>query len=71
MSGFNGIDIIDPDAIVRNIESGDLLLQAARASLRRRREALDAGRSHLVETTLAGSSIIPHMAAVRLPGRPA
>ena len=64
MSGFRGIEIIDPDAIARSIGSGDLL-RAGREALRRRRDALAAGRSHLVETTLAGSGILRHMTAAR------
>ncbi len=54
MNGFSELDIIDPDAIARGIASGDSL-QAGREALRRRRDALAAGRSHLVETTLAGA----------------
>ncbi len=38
---------------------------AAREALRRRRTALDAGRAHLVETTLAGVGIFRHMAAAQ------
>ena len=41
MSGFRGLDIIDPDAIARSIASGEPL-QAGREALRRRRYA----RSH-------------------------
>ncbi len=64
MSGFSGLDIIDPDAIARGLGSGNSG-QAAREALRRRRDALGAGRTHLVETTLAGSGILRHMAAAR------
>ena len=67
MSGFRGLDIIDPDAIARSIASGEPL-QAGREALRRRRDALAAGRSHLVETTLAGSGILRHMTAARREG---
>ena len=67
MSGFRGLEIIDPDAIARNIGSGDSV-QARREALHRRREALAAGRSHLVETTLTGSGIFRHMAAARRSG---
>lgn len=67
MSGFRGLDIIDPDAIARSIQSGDPL-QAGREALRRRQDALAARRSHLVETTLAGSGIFRHMAAARREG---
>ena len=64
MSGFRGLEIIDPDAIARNLTSGS----RAREALRRRRDALAANRSHLVETTLAGSGILHHMAAARRAG---
>lgn len=67
MSGFRGLDIIDPDAIARGMASGNPA-QAAREALRRRRDALAAGRSHLVETTLAGSGILRHMTAARQSG---
>ncbi len=67
MNGFSELDIIDPDAIARGIASGDSL-QAGREALRRRRDALAAGRSHLVETTLAGSGILRHMTAARREG---
>ncbi len=61
ISGFSGIEIIDPDSIAHDVESGDLLLKAGR-------EALAVGRSYLVETTLAGSGILRHMAAARRSG---
>ena len=64
MSGFSGFDIIDPDAIARGIASGNAA-HAAREAVLRRRNALGAGRTHLVETTLAGSGILRHMAAAR------
>ena len=67
MSGFVGIEIIDPDAIARSMASGSPAC-AAREALRRRRDAIRAGRSHLVETTLAGSGILRHMTAARLSG---
>ena len=43
-------------------------VRAGREALRRRRDALGAGRSHLVETTLAGSGILRHMTAARREG---
>ena len=64
MSGLSGFDIIDPDAIARSLSSGSLAL-AGREALRRRRDALAAGRSHLVETTLAGAGVLRHMKAAR------
>ena len=67
MSGFSGLDIIDPDAIARDITSGNPV-HAAREALRRRQAALGAGRAHLVETTLAGSGILRHMEAARKKG---
>ena len=67
MSAFGGLEIIDPDAIARGM-TVDNLGQAAREALRRRRAALSGGRSHLVETTLAGSGILRHMSAARRAG---
>ena len=66
-SGFSGVDIIDPDAIARDRAFGNPGL-AAREALHRRRDALDAGRTHLVEATLAGSGILRHMEAARRAG---
>ena len=60
---FRGLDIIDPDAIARRMP--DRPGQAAREAVRRRRCALRANRTHLVETTLAGSGVLRHMAAAR------
>lgn len=51
MNGFGGIDVIDPDEIARGMVSGSPR-QAARGALHRRRDALNSGRTHLVETTL-------------------
>ena len=67
MSVFRGLEIIDPDAIARGMLPGDPGM-AAREALGRRRDALAAGRSHLVETTLAGSGILRHMAATHQAG---
>lgn len=67
MSGFRGLDIIDPDAIARSMTPGNAA-HAAREALHRRRDALAASRSHLVETTLAGSGILRHMEAARRVG---
>ncbi len=64
MSGFSGVDIIDPDAIARRQGFGSPG-QAAREAVRRQRAALGAGRTHLVENTLAGSGIFRHMTAAR------
>ena len=65
MSGFRGLEIIDPDAIARDIASGNPA-HAAREALRRRQAALGARRAHLVETTLAGAGILRHIAAAHL-----
>ena len=67
MSGFRGLEIIDSDAIARDIASGNRT-RAAREALRRRQAALGAGRAHVVETTLAGAGILRHMAAARRAG---
>ncbi len=61
---FGDVDIIDPDAIARGMMTGGPG-QAAREALRRRQAALAAGRTHLVETTLAGPGILRHMRAAR------
>ena len=64
MGGFSGIDIIDPDAIACDLGFGSPG-RTAREALRRRIDALGEGRTHLVETTLAGSGILRHMEAAR------
>ena len=64
MSGFSGLEVIDPDAIARNMSPA----QAAREALRRRRLALLERRSFLVETTLSGTGIFRLMEAVRKEG---
>ena len=61
---FTGVEVIDPDAIARAM-TPDTPAQAAREALRQRRAALRAGRTHLVETTLAGSGILRLMEAAR------
>ena len=64
---FSHLDIIDPDAIARAAASA-MPAAAAREALLRRRAALRAGRTHLLETTLAGSGAIRHMEAARVAG---
>lgn len=64
---FTGVEVIDPDAITRAMTPG-APAQAAREALRQRRAALRAGRTHLVETTLAGSGILRLMEAARTAG---
>ena len=63
---LSGLDIIDPDAIARRIPGSPV--QAAREALRRQWAALRAGRTHLVETTLAGSGVLRHMDEARAGG---
>ena len=67
MSGFSALDVIDPDAIRLRMATGNSR-QAAREALRRRRNALVAGQTHLIETTLAGYGILRHMDAARREG---
>ena len=64
---FPGVEAIDPDAILRGLETG-VPGQAAREALRRRRTALRAGRAHLLETTLSGTGVLRHMEAARTAG---
>lgn len=64
---FSGTEVIDPDAIARDMVSGTLG-QAGREALRRRHAALGAGRMHLVETTLAGFGALRHIEAARTNG---
>lgn len=59
---FTGVEVIDPDAIARSMAPG-APARAAREALRQRRRVLHAGRTHLVETTLAGSGVLRLMAA--------
>ena len=61
---FDGIDLIDPDTIAKSLVTGTPG-QRAREALRRRQEAIHAGCSHLVETTLSGIGIIRHMKLAR------
>lgn len=61
---FTGVEVVDPDAIARDATAGNSG-QAAREALRRRRAALAAGRSLVVETTLSGSGVLRLMDAAR------
>ena len=64
---FRRIEVIDPDAIVRDtmaVNPG----RAAREALRRRRAAVAAGRTLVVETTLAGSGVLRLMETARNTG---
>ncbi|MCY4541511.1 MAG: hypothetical protein OXB95_03830 [Rhodobacteraceae bacterium] len=53
--------MIDPDMLARSMPVGN----AMREALRRRRSALEAGRSHLVETTLSGTGVLRHIKEAR------
>ena len=64
---FGGVEVIDPDAIARNVETGSPG-QAGREALRRRRAAVGAGRPLVVETTLAGHGVLRLMKAARKVG---
>lgn len=64
---FRGVEAIDPDAIARGFSAGSRG-EAAREAVLRRRDALAASRTHLVETTLAGAGALRHMRAARTNG---
>jgi len=64
---FDGVPVIDPDAIARSLER-DSNTQAARMALRQRRAALRARESFLVETTLTGPGILRLMTEARNAG---
>ena len=64
---FRGVDVIDPDAIARTMTPGTPA-QAAREALRQRQAAFRAGRTHLVETTLAGFGVLRLMEAAKAAG---
>ena len=64
---FDGVEIINPDEIARGMVA-DGTAPAAREALHRRQAALDERRTHLVETTLAGSGTLRHMTAARQAG---
>ena len=59
--------MIDPDAIAREAGRGTLA-QAGREAVRRRRAALAAGKTHLVETTLSGNGVLRLMEDARTDG---
>ena len=65
------IEIIDPDAIARDMRDAALArveIAAAREALKRRRAAVAAGRSFLIETTLAGQGSLREMKDARRSG---
>ena len=57
---FRGVEVIDPDALMRDMMAG-YPAWAAREALRRRQAALAAGRTLAVETTLAGTGVLRFM----------
>lgn len=63
-SGFNGIEVIDPDALARCMSPG----KATREALGRRRRALEEKRPYVVETTLSGAGVLRHMETARREG---
>ncbi len=68
---YREVEIIDPDAIARESpasDTGPAEIAAAREALRRQRAALAAGRSFLVETTLAGRGALRLMDEARRAG---
>ena len=64
---FRGLEVIDPDAIARDTKAANPG-QAAREALRRRPAAVAAGRTLVVETTLAGSGVLRLMETARRAG---
>ena len=64
MNRFGRLEVIDPDAIAREMSPG----KAAREALQRRRLALAECRSYAVETTLSGTGIFRHLEAARNEG---
>lgn len=64
---FRGVEAIDPDAIARRMASATLV-QAGREAVRRRRAALAARRTHLVETTLSSRGLLRLVEAARTAG---
>lgn len=64
---FGGVEVIDPDAIARDMAPASPG-RAAREAVQRRRAAVGAGRPLVVETTLAGHGVLRLMAAARRAG---
>ena len=64
---FGRVEVIDPDAIARDVATGSPA-RAAREALQRRRAALGAGRTLVLETTLAGQGVLRLMKAARRAG---
>lgn len=64
---FRGVEVIDPDAIARGMATA-APGQAAREAVRRRQAAVAAGRTHLMETTLAGFGIFRLIETARSAG---
>ena len=61
---FGGVEVIDPDAIARDVETGGPG-RAAREAVLRRQAAVGAGRTLVLETTLAGHGVLRLMKAAR------
>ena len=64
---FRGIEVIDPDALTRDVMAG-YPAWAAREALRRRQAALSGGRPIAVETTLSGAGVLRFMEVARTTG---
>ncbi len=63
---FGNIAIIDPDDAIALHQSDDQRIQTqARIALTLRREALESGQTHLIETTLSGKGIFRHVESAR------
>ena len=64
---FRGVEVIDPNAIARDNMAG-YPAWAVREALRRRQSVDAAGRTLVVETTLAGSGVLRFMEVAREAG---
>ncbi|MCY3597797.1 MAG: zeta toxin family protein [Rhodospirillales bacterium] len=64
---FRGVEVMDPDALTRDLMAG-YPAWAAREAFRHRQAALSAGRTLAVETTLAGSGVLRFMEVARQVG---
>ena len=63
---FRGLRIVDPDEMARGISAGNAARQAGRMAVRERRAAIAAGETVVVESTLAGRSVIRLMDRARI-----
>ena len=64
---FSGVEVIDPDAIARDTMAANPG-QAAHEALRRRRAAVAAGGTPVVEPALAGSGVLRLMETAQMAG---